>query len=260
MRGSAAAVAVVVAGGAVALAGAAAYADSSAVAFRFADDRIIESSGLAVSTLHDGVTYTHNDSGAQPIVYAVGPDGKTEAALTLRGAPDRDWEAIAPGKDPQGHPAIWVGDIGDNITGWTDIRVMRFREPETLKDGDVPFTTFRFKYADGKSRNAESLLCDPRTNRLYIVSKRTSGDAAVYRAPEKLKTTGFNLLKRVAAAPAEVTDAAFTKDGEHAVLRGYFYAKVVDRDWKIVGTMTPPLQMQGESVAATSDGRAMLFG
>jgi hypothetical protein len=259
-RGSAAGLAALLAGGAVAFAGAAAHAESSSVAFRFADDRIIESSGLAVSARHDGVSYTHNDSGGGPVVYAVGADGATKAALTLRGAPDRDWEAIAPGRDPQGRPAVWVGDIGDNITGWTDIRIMRFTEPETLKDADVPFTVFRFKYADGRSRNAEALLADPRTGRLYVVSKRTSGDAAVYRAPEKLSTVGFNLLRKVADAPAEVTDAAYTKDGAHAVLRGYFYAKVVDRDWKVVDSMTPPLQMQGESVAAGADGRSMLFG
>jgi hypothetical protein len=167
---------------------------------------------------------------------------------------------MAPGRDPQGHPALWVGDIGDNITGWTDSRIIRVREPETLTDADVPFTVFRFRYADGRSRNAEALLADPRTGRLYVVSKRDQGDAAVYRAPEKLRTDGFNLLRRVADAPAEVTDAAFTSDGGHAVIRGYFYAKIVDRDWKVVDTMTPPLQMQGESVAAAPDGRAMYFG
>ncbi len=229
-------------------------------AFRFGDDRIIESSGLAASSLHDGVVYTHNDSGGGPVVYAVGSDGKTRAALTLRGAPDRDWEAIAPGRDPEGRPALWVGDIGDNIIGWDDIRVLRVREPDKLDDADVPFTRYKFRYADGKSHDAEALLADPRTGRLYVVTKEDKDTAGVYRAPENLEADKTNVLKRVADAPAEVTDGAFTRDGSHIVLRGYLSAKVFDRDWKPVGSMSAPLQMQGESVAAASDGHAMLFG
>lgn len=235
-----------------------ASADSERV-FQFDDDRIVESSGLAASAVHDGVVYTHNDSDAGPVVYAVGPDGRTRAALTLRDAPARDWEAIAPGPDPDGRPALFVGDIGDNILGWDDIRVMRFREPDELADGEVDFKLFRFRYADGKSRNAEALLVHPKTGRLYVVSKEDDG-GAVYRAPAELKTGAVNLLRKVADAPATVTDGAFTTDGKHAVLRGYFYADIVDSEWDKVDKMSATWGMQGESVAATTDGEAMLFG
>jgi hypothetical protein len=257
VRAAAGALAAAVAAAALGLA-APAQADTERY-LQFSDDRIVESSGLAASRVHDGVIYTHNDSDAGPVVYAVGEDGDTRAALTLRDAPARDWEALAPGPGPDGGSYLYVGDIGDNILGWDDIRVMRFEEPEELEDGDVEFTLFRFAYADGKKRDAEALLVHPRTGRLYVVSKGNQG-GGVYRAPEKLKTGSVNLLRRIADAPATVTDGTFTTDGEHAVLRGYRYAFIVDSEWKKVDELDSSWGFQGESIAATPDGDAMLFG
>jgi hypothetical protein len=223
--------------------------------FGFADRRITESSGLAVSALHDGVVYTHNDSGGGPVLYAIGPDGRTRAALTLRGAKARDWEALAPGGDG----VLWVGDIGDNGNGWwQEIRVYRVREPRTLRDADVEWTRYRLRYEDG-GRDAEALLADPRTGRLYVVSKQESG-AGIYAAPAELRRNGENVLRRVADAPSEVTDGAFLPDGERVVLRGYFSATVYDRRWRELGTLPVPIQPQGESLAAARDGRAVLVG
>ena len=259
-RAGAAALACAVFSAALACLAPAAGADDERL-FQFEDRRIVESSGLAASAVHDGVVYTHNDSDDGPYVYAVDGEGKTVATLTLPDAPARDWEAIAPGPGPDGKPSLFVGDIGDNITGWDEIRVMRFAEPDKLADGEVDYKLFRFRYADSKSRNAEALLVHPKTGRLYVVSKNDQG-GAVYRAPETLKTGSINILRKVADAPATVTDGAFTLDGEHAVLRGYFYADIVDpgRDWAKVDKLQAPWGMQGESVAATRDAEAMMFG
>jgi hypothetical protein len=222
--------------------------------FAYDDPRITESSGLAVSTRHDGVVYTHNDSGGRPALYAVGPDGVTRAVLTLRGAAARDWEALATGRDG----TLWVGDIGDNGGWWREIRVYRVHEPAVLRDAEVGWARYRLRYADG-ARNAEALLVDPRTGRLYVVSKQDSG-AGIYAAPSQLRTDGVNLLRRIADAPAQVTDGAFLPDGEHVVLRGYFSATVLDRRWRTVTSLALPLQQQGESLAATRDGTAILAG
>jgi len=225
--------------------------------FAFADSRIIEASGLSASVRHAGVVYTHNDSGDGPRIFAVGPDGATRAVLTLRGVTARDWEAIAPGRGPSGEPVLWVGDIGDNADGAREeIRVYRAAEPRRLRDQDLPWTRYRLRYADGP-RNAEALLVDPPTQRLYVVSKRGE-DAAVYAAPKTLRTDRANVLRRVAEAPDTVTDGAFLPDGRYAVLRGYFSASVFDRRWRRVASFGLPLQMVGEALAATPDGRAVL--
>jgi hypothetical protein len=222
--------------------------------FSFADERISESSGLAVSALHRGVVYTHNDSGGRPAIFAVGADGRTRAVLTLRGAAARDWEALAPGRDR----TLWAGDIGDNGGRWEEIRVYRVGEPRTLRSGDVSWARFRLRYEDGR-HDAETLLVDPRTGQLYVVSKAESG-AGVYAAPRDLRTGKVNVLRRVADAPPTVTDGAFLPDGQHVVLRGYGSATVLDRRWRTVTTFGVPLQRQGESLAAVRDGTAVVVG
>lgn len=240
---------------------AAGAADGQKVAFQLQDERITESSGLAASVRHPGIVYTHNDSDAGPIVYAVDGEGETVAALTLRGAPARDWEAISRCKN-DGDAVLWVGDIGDNIDAWKTYRLLRVPEPAELKDANVPWTQYDIRYADGKARDAEALLCHPKTGRLYIVSKEDAKDAGVYRGPATMKTGAVNVFTKIADAPGTVTDGAFFDNGNFAVLRGYFDARMVapPAGWKSVAKFTPPIQIQGESAAETADGKALLFG
>ena len=239
--------------------GAAAAAERPEVVFTIDDPRVTESSGLAASVRHPGVLYTHNDSGDRPRVFAIGEDGRTLAALTLAGAAARDWEAIAVGRDGDGRPALFVGDIGDNLHGiWPSISVYRFTEPATLRDATVPAVRYRFRYADG-ARDAEALLVDPRSNRLYVVSKEDKG-AGVYQAPATLRTDRVNVLRRVAGAPPSVTDGAFSPDGRAFVLRDYLDAHVYAAPGKRLGTFQLPLQYQGESITYARDGGALLAG
>ncbi|MEV4252601.1 hypothetical protein AB0J52_05475 [Spirillospora sp. NPDC049652] len=232
------------------------------VAFKIDDERITESSGLAASTAHPGVVYTHNDSGGSAQIFAIGPDGRVRAVLTLAGAKSRDWEAIAMGRDDRGRPAIFVADIGDNLGGaWPSVTVYRITEPLVLRDRTVEATAFRFRYADGP-RNAETMMINPRTNRLYIASKLMSG--ALYEAPAKLSTSGYNTLRRIGGAPPIATDGAFAPDGNSFVIRTYFGARV----YRMKPDGTPgeshsiplPSQEQGESVTYTPDGTSLLTG
>src|SRR5690606_12078369 len=133
--------------------------DKERLLFRFKDSRISESSGLAVSRTHEGVVYTHNDSAAGPVFYAVGPDGRTRATFTLAGAAARDWEGMALSTDRRtGRGVLWFADIGDNLGGaWPTISIYRVREPASLRDATLPATRYRFRYADG-GRNAEGIM------------------------------------------------------------------------------------------------------
>ena len=105
------------------LAGAAAAPGSYAPASRvcaLADARITESSGLASSSRSDEVFFTHNDSGDEPRVFAVGRNGETLTTLTVPGAANLDWEDIARGPDDHGTSCLYIGDIGDIVplAGW----------------------------------------------------------------------------------------------------------------------------------------------
>lgn len=150
--------------------------DRERMLFRIRDERISESSGLAVSPTHKGIVYTHNDSGHGPQIYAIGPDGRTRATFTIGNAEARDWEAIAASTDrATGRGVLWIADIGDNLDGaWPDVSVYKVAEPRTMKDATLRATRYRFRYADGP-RNAEGVMVDPRTGRLYVVSKEFSG-------------------------------------------------------------------------------------
>lgn len=228
------------------------------IAFHMGDPRIDESSGIAASIRFPGVVYTHNDSGDGARVFAVGPDGKTRAVLELTGFVARDWEAIAVGRDPRGRPSVYVADIGDNLGGaWPNVAVFRFPEPSHLTDQGVRATRFRMKYADGP-RNAEAVMIDPRSGRLYVISKEWNG--GVYRAPKHLRANHMNILHRVGDAPAMATDAAYAPDGRSFVIRTYFSAQFYDRIGHEVTTSFLPSQKQGESVTYTRDGRTLLIG
>jgi hypothetical protein len=234
------------------------------------DPRITESSGLVASSQHPGVVWTHNDSGHPPELFAVGPDGRTVATFTLAGAPSRDWEAIAPGRDAAGRALLWVGDIGDNRASWPYVRLYRVPEPASLADGSVPWTGFRLRYEDGP-HNAETLLVDPRTQRMFVVTKAATG-AGFYAVPQDLAPPpAVNVLRKVADAPSTVTDGAFSPDGSHVVLVGYVYGYLYGRGplaavaapVPVAGSPTtflPPLRPQGESVTWTADGRTLLVG
>ncbi|MFC4562802.1 hypothetical protein ACFO4E_13125 [Nocardiopsis mangrovi] len=239
--------------------------EGSEVLFRIEDPRIRESSGLAASRLHDGVYWTHNDSGDYgPDLYAVDETGATLATVTLAGTgvEARDWEAVAVGTGSDGDPAVYVGDIGDNFQGgWPNVRVYRFTEPDVLTDQTVDATTFTFTYEDG-GRDAEAMMVDPRDGRLYVISKEVAG--GVYAAPADLDPEGTNTLTRVDSAPLFATDAAFAPDGRHYAVRTYWGATVYDAADGVPGRGVDRLNLpeldQGESMTFGHDGSALLVG
>jgi hypothetical protein len=228
--------------------------------FTMKDPRITESSGLAASRLHPGIYWTHNDSDDGPYLYAVDSrTGNTVARLTLRGiGSPRDVEAISIGP----HNEIYVGDIGDNLGGkWPYVWIYRLPEPKVLKDETVTATQYVVKYENGP-RDAESLLVHPKTGRVYIVDKKEDG-GHLYEGPAALSTSGANIFKPIAPVDLWATDAAFSPDGRHLAVRGYFGG--ISYDWnggriRRKGRLDVPLQGQGESVSYSTDGTKLMYG
>lgn len=211
------------------------------------DSSIIESSGLVVD---QGRYVTTNDSGDTGRVFTLDASGRT-VGVTYWKAEPTDVEALA----PAGAGQVWVGDIGDNRRRRDTIEVARVPVgPGTRR---VEPTTYRLAYPDG-AQDAESLLVDPTTGRLYVITKGFMG-GVVFAAPEALSATGVNQLRPVGDAPAIATDAAFFPDGRHLIVRGYGEATVyafpsLDR----VDTFDLPSQPQGEGIAIDSRNRVYL--
>ena len=257
------------------------------VAFTFQDPRIGESSGLASSS-DPGIVFTHNDSGDDARFFAVDTaSGRTRTVYTLPGVQARDWEDMARGPDEQGRSSLWLGDIGDNsATRERGLLVHRVREPEPTVRARVTTeepASFRLRYPDGPG-DAEGLLVHPRTGRLYVVTKPLSGGAAVYAAPEVLDADGPNVLERVATVVLEptgtrggpgigglaqllVTAADIAPDGSRLALRTYTDLYEWDlRDGDVAAALEAeprvvplPETRQGEGLAYTADGRALLL-
>jgi hypothetical protein len=138
------------------------------------------------------------------------------------------------------------------------VSVYRVAEPAQLRDATVPAVRYRLRYADG-SHNAEALLVDPRSDRLYVATKEEAG-GGLYRAPSPLRTDQVNVLHRVARVPPVITDGAFAPNGRLFVLRDYQGAYVYRASGRRVGSFELPLQFQGESITVTADGRSVLAG
>ena len=228
------------------------------VAFAFQDEQIAESSGLATSGRHEGIVWTINDSGDSARVFAVDARGRTVAVYRLGDLVPRDWEAIAPGRDTEGRPALFVADIGDNsATRDHGILVHVVTESSRLTGGTLTPTSYRLRYPDGPV-DAEAVLVHPRTNRLRVVTKGLFG-GAVFEAPAELDADAPNVLAVVDAAPSLVTDGTYLPDGRYA-LRDYSAAYLYAADGTLQSRWDLPRQDQGESLAATADGSALLAG
>lgn len=205
------------------------------------DKRLNESSGLAMGVRDPSVFWTMNDSGGEPCVFAIDRSGKTRAKVRVRDAANFDWEDIASGKDEQGAPALFIGDIGDNLFIRASIQVYQIPEPEISAPGQpvreietAAPKLWRANYPDGK-HNAESLLVHPLTRRLYILTKSDDGRCALYAFPqtlqpkvsmvlEKVADLAFPSLIRVGKRPHDncmTTGADFAPDGSRMVAATY---------------------------------------
>ena len=81
-----------------------------------ADPSANELSGLVRSRSQPGLLWSHDDSGAGPVLFGLRADGRVAARPTVTGAQAVDWEDIAAGPAPDGRPLLYVGDIGDNAS------------------------------------------------------------------------------------------------------------------------------------------------
>jgi MFS family permease len=229
------------------------------------DPRIDEASGMVQSRFHKGVLWMVNDSGGSATVYGIDDEGKTVAELTLDGIENRDWEAMAPGVDDDGDPALWIADIGDNDTQWPSIRVYRIPEPERLGVQDVAWRRVELKYPD-RAHNAETLLVDG-DGHLFVVTKEGMR-ASVYATPEPPAPGTTVTLERVGPAPMFLTDGEISYNGAQVALRSYtslylfsadeFLSQGTDGD---PGEVYPlPLQKQGEMVTYARDDWSVFVG
>lgn len=193
---------------------------------------INEASGIAASRKNANVLWTHNDSGDSARVYAMGRDGKHLGIYNLSGASARDYEDIAVGPGPiEGQDYLYVGDIGDNSSVYSSVTVYRVAEPvvDSNQSPVNPTLTgvdfIRLQYPDGP-RDAETLMVDPITKDIYIISKRTSY-SRVYRAAYPQSTTSITTMEYKCQLPwGWAVGGDISSEGNIIIVKGYYNASV----------------------------------
>jgi hypothetical protein len=203
------------------------YADSIFSGPKKAGDlknkEIDEASGIAFSRTHLGIIYTHNDSGGEPLVYLIDTLGKDKGSIRLKGIRNRDWEdiAVGPGPDPK-LTYIYVGEIGDNKALYSSIKIFRFPEPKSLKEEmEVEPEVLKLTYPDGP-RDAETLMVDPISKDIFIVSKRDSVNI-LYRAPQSAFSKKDFELEKIMNLPFTMSVAGdISVDGKQILIKNYF--------------------------------------
>lgn len=217
--------------------------DAGNVEFRFEDPQIVESSGLVAQ---DGLFVTMNDSGDSGRVFAVDPRTGETVGTTSWGDEVTDIEGLAPAGDGQ----VWVGDTGDNLHRRGSVRL--FRVPVGAEDRTVEPEEWDLTFPGG-SQDAETLMANPATGRVYLASKGVFG-GRLYAVPEDLGP-GANRLKAVGHVLPIATDGAFFPDGKHVVVRDYSRAVFYSfPGMEEVGSLRLPQQRQGEGIAVDAAG------
>ncbi len=241
----------------------------TAVTGRLTAPEATEISGLVASQTQPGVLWAHNDSGDRARIFALRSDGSLIASLDVPGAEATDWEdiAVGPGGD------LLLGDIGDNKSVRDDIDIYRVPEPR-LADGPTTTaaaTRLRLTYPDG-AHDAETLLADPRTGEIVIVTKRLDGRSGVYVAQAPARDAPGSAVLRHAGdlrlgVGGLATAGDVSADGHTVAIRTYtaLYAWTRKPGASLVATLARKpcvgsaqlgLEGQGESLALSRDGRS----
>jgi hypothetical protein len=228
---------------------------------RVGDGRLAEISGIAASSQHSGILWTHNDSGDGARVYAL--DAKTceiRATVTMAGVEVTDVEAIAVGQNSNGQPIIWVADIGGNTVRRSNVWLHSFVEPAQIRDQDVSVRSSAITYSDAPG-DSESLLVEPTPNgRMWIVSKRQSSQGKFYALPKGFGPgTPSATVEPVGTSPWLATDASFSPQGDQFVIRTYIGARMYQGvpPGEDERGLDVPYQGQGEAITFSADATAV---
>lgn len=234
-------------------------------------DRLPEISGLVSSAQNPGLLWAHNDSGDEPRIFGLTPQGRIVAEVGLQGATHIDWEDIARGPGPvKGASYLYIADIGDNAARRSTVSIYRIHEPRIDTSVRATRSTiaadsverFVLRYPDG-ARDAEALLVDPNSGEIVIVTKREQR-CRVYMTAKLPASGDTTTLTYVRDIPLQlVTGGDVSTDGSMIVLKTYLHLRMWERlpgtslAASIIGAGTPLPYMperQGEAVCFTQAG------
>ena len=186
------------------------------------DGRLVEASGIEESYLNPGYFWTHNDSGAEPILYLIDGNANIIMEVDLKGVTNRDWEEIVTVKKGE-DSFIYVGEIGDNKAVHDNVKLYCIPEPkfEGKRNISIDYSQIKemsFQYDEG-ARDAEAVLYDSNTKEFVLVTKRED-NALVYSfkfEPNQSPVT----IKSKGSVPSKLFTAADMNEKGEILLKQY---------------------------------------
>jgi hypothetical protein len=233
-------------------------------------------SGIAGGRKNPQLLFAHNDHD-RATVYVLDMQGALRARLNPQNASASDIEDIAIGPC-EADTCIFLADIGDNAMTRSEYGVLRFPEPEIANNGaGATFTPMaervRFTYEDG-SHNAEGFMVDPRSGKMYVVTKlATGGASSVYRLEAPAASSAMWRAVKVAQLPVPkssdmpISAAAAQPCGGGFVVRTYNtiyeFRGLAGAAFESAFQATPvmleaPSEAQSEGIDYLADGSALI--
>ena len=227
--------------------------ESAATYSELNTEELPELSGLSPSGIYPHVFWSHNDSGHDPILYALHSSGELMATIDFpHPHPDRaDLEDIdtAPCPRHPEHPCLWIADTGDNGGSRDDIAIYVIPEPTLNVPTEAPFSeeverlslderelvTLRLEYEEGAS-DIEALVVEGSGEALWLIEKVEDREARVWRYELDLERIAVDakpprqILSAITRFTSPgipinrgrlVTAADLSPDGLHLALRVY---------------------------------------
>ena len=202
----------------------------------------------------------------------------------MAGAGAKDWEDIAVGKGADGTNQLYIGDIGDNSArdgmGKTREQIQVYVLPEpAVAVGQAAvtqtlstFDTLLFTYPD-RPHDAETLMVDPITGDLLIITKEDDGNSSVFRASGQTPVGQSTVLQKVADlhfgvagdASAHASAGDISPTGDRILVRThtaiFLWPRIPDAGWDVTFAVAPRTlpsfdEPQSEGLTFASDGHS----
>ncbi|HUV13405.1 MAG TPA: hypothetical protein VMY18_07155 [Acidobacteriota bacterium] len=180
---------------------------------RIDDPRLSESSGVAVSRVHENVMWSHNDDG-QPLVFALRFTGEAIQRYEVPGVENHDWEDIS--SDNSGNLYIYdnTARMQDPLIGY----IYAFPEPDPFVDQEIEtVTTYPIRFPD-PGLDVETLIV--RDSSAFLVSKPWDGSLPRIYFVESLEEGTAEFLGTIPHR-AMITGGDISADGDRVALSSY---------------------------------------
>ena len=241
-----------------------------------------------MSSTEPDVLFTINDSGNEPLLFAIDTTGADRGVWRVRRSTNVDWEALAigPCRKTGVTRCIYIGDVGDNDGKHRTRTIYRVAEPRAKGAAFVGTLTAErvtFTYPDNR-HDVEAMYVSP-TGDVVLITKRPLRTlfrhlrpALVFRIPasawSRTRDVVAVLSDSLSIVPGSsplrtITDASLSPDGLHLAVRTYsqLFVYATDSSSGLVRSSVAPAicdltslgEGQGEGIAWMNTSGRFVF-